>query len=82
MNNNNNTILLFDNIKGEILEFTKDVEIETITLKHQEYEDDYVIFGKDYFNGHNVWFIKGIQDDTLTRLTLEERVLDYFARKK
>ena len=76
-----NNILLFDFIKGEILEFTKEQEIEIIKEKHEDYKDLFVVFGKDYFEGHNVWFIKDIHNDTITRLSLEEKVANYLMRK-
>lgn len=76
----NNNTLLFDFMKGEILEFPHDKEQEIIQDKHLEYKDSYVVFGRDYFNGHNVWFIKDITDTEISRVALEYKVLDYLAR--
>ena len=75
------TILLFDFIKGNILEFTNEKEMEIIKEKHEEYRDNYVVFGKDYFDGHNVWFIKDITNTLVTRNYLEEKVLNYLRDK-
>ena len=75
------TTILFDFVNGEILEFPKEREMEIIQEKHQEYQNDYLVFGRDYFDGHNVWFIKDILDSTITRNTLEAKVLDYLRDK-
>ena len=75
------TTILFDFVNGEILEFPKEREMEIIQEKHQEYQNDYLVFGRDYFEGHNVWFIKDILDSTITRNTLEAKVLDYLRDK-
>jgi len=75
------TTILFDFVNGEILEFPNEKEMEIIKEKHQEYQDNYLVFGRDYFEGHNVWFIKDILDSTITRNTLETKVLDYLRDK-
>ena len=75
------TTILFDFVNGEILEFPKEREMEIIQEKHQEYQNDYLVFGRDYFDGHNVWFIKDILDSTITRNALEAKVLDYLRDK-
>ena len=76
-----NKIILVNNINNTIIEFDKEQEIEIIKQKHIEYQDQFIVFGKDYFDGHSVWFIKAVTDSELTRLKLEQIVLDYFARK-
>lgn len=76
-----NTILLFDFVNGEILEFPREREFEVLKDKHQDYNDSYVVFGKDYFEGHNVWFIKDIYDTLVSRNYLEQRVLTYLMDK-
>lgn len=76
-----NKIILVNNINNSIIEFNKEQEIEIIQQKHIEYQDQFIVFGKDYFDGHSVWFIKAVTDSELTRLKLEQIVLDYFARK-
>ena len=76
-----NKIILVNNINNSIIEFNKEQEIEIITQKHIKYQDQFIVFGKDYFDGHSVWFIKAVTDSELTRLKLEQIVLDYFARK-
>lgn len=75
------TTLLFDFIIGEILEFPSEREQEIVLEKHQDYKDNYVVFGRDYFEGHNVWFIKDITDTSVTRLSLEEKVLNYLQKR-
>lgn len=75
------TTLLFDFIIGEILEFPSEREQEVILEKHQDYKDNYVVFGRDYFEGHNVWFVKDIMDTSVTRLSLEEKVLNYLQKR-
>ncbi len=72
-----NTTLLFDFISGEILEFPSEREQEIIRDKHNDYNDSYVVIGRDYLTEHNVWFIKSIDDTIVSRLYLEQRVLDY-----
>ena len=76
-----NTTLLFDFINGEILEFPSEREQEIVQEKHNDYKDNYVVFGRDYFEGHNVWFIKDINDTLVSRLYLEQRVLNYLMQK-
>jgi len=75
------TTLLFDFVNGEILEFPNEREQEIIKEKHEEYKDLFLVFGRDYFEGHNVWFIKDVRDELVTRLYLEERVANYLMRK-
>lgn len=75
------TMLLFDFVNGEILEFPSEKEQEIVQEKHEEYKDLFLIFGRDYFEGHNVWFIKDITDTSITRLSLEEKVLNYLQEK-
>ena len=75
------TTLLFDFVNGEILEFPNEREQEIIKEKHEEYKDLFLVFGRDYFEGHNVWFIKDVRDELVTRLYLEEKVANYLMRK-
>ena len=77
-----NTTLLFDFISGEILEFPSEREQEIIRDKHNDYNDSYVVIGRDYLAEHNVWFIKSIDDTIVSRLYLEQRVLDYLMTGK
>lgn len=77
----NKNVLLFDFIKGEIIEMPIEREIEIIKEKHEEYKDAYIVFGRDYFNGYTTWFIKDIYDTSVSRLSLEERVNNYLMRK-
>ena len=72
---------IVNNINNTIIEFDKEQEIEIIKQKHIEYQDQFIVFGKDYFDGHNVWFIKAIADSELTRLKLEQIVLNYLSKK-
>ena len=74
-------VLLFDFISGEIKEIPQEKELEIIKEKHNQYNDSYVVFGRDYFNGYTTWFIKDIYDTSVNRLSLEERVLNYLMRK-
>lgn len=74
-------VLLFDFISGEIKEIPQEKELEIIKEKHKQYNDSYVVFGRDYFNGYTTWFIKDIYDTSVSRLSLEERVLNYLMRK-
>ena len=74
-------VLLFDFISGEIKEIPQEKELEIIKEKHNQYNDSYVVFGRDYFNGYTTWFIKDIYDTSVSRLSLEERVLNYLMRK-
>ena len=76
-----NKIILVNNIDNTIIEFDKEQEIEIIQQKHIEYQYQFIVFGKDYFDGHSVWFIKAITDSELTRLKLEQIVLDYLSKK-
>ena len=74
-------ILLFDFIKGEILETTSQENFEKI-LKNQR--EDYqerndLVVGKDYFFGVDTWFIKTINQN-ITRITLEEEVKRYLKK--
>ena len=74
-------ILLFDFIRGEILETTSQENFEKI-LKNQR--EDYqerndLVVGKDYFFGVDTWFIKTINQN-ITRITLEEEVKRYLKK--
>ena len=74
-------ILLFDFIKGEILEATSQENFEKI-LKNQR--EDYqerndLVVGKDYFFGVDTWFIKTVNQN-ITRITLEEEVKRYLKK--
>lgn len=75
------TTLLFDFVNGEILEFPNEREQEIVQEKHEQYKDLFLVFGRDYFEGHNVWFIKDVRDELVTRLYLEEKVANYLMRK-
>ena len=74
-------ILLFDFIKGEILEITSQENLEKIlnTLRKEYKEKTDLIIGKDYFFGVDTWFIKTINQD-ITRVTLEEEVKKYLKK--
>lgn len=72
------TMILFDFITNEIIKFDNKEETKIIKDKHQVYEDKTnVVFGKDYLCGVSVWFIKTIEDNTITRLTLEQKVSQF-----
>lgn len=74
-------ILLFDFIKGEILETTSQENLEKIlnTLREEYKERNDLVVGKDYFFGVDTWFIKTINQD-ITRVTLEEEVKRYLKK--
>lgn len=74
-------ILLFDFIKGEILEITSQENFEKILKNRREdyQERNDLVVGKDYFFGVDTWFIKTINQD-ITRVTLEEEVKKYLKK--
>ena len=74
-------ILLFDFIKGEILETTSQENLEEIlnTLREEYKEKTDLIIGKDYFFGVDTWFIKTTSQN-ITRITLEEEVKRYLKK--
>ena len=74
-------ILLFDFIRGEILETTSQENLDKIlnTLRKKYKEKTDLIIGKDYFFGVDTWFIKTINQD-ITRVTLEEEVKKYLKK--
>lgn len=74
-------ILLFDFIKGEILETTSQENLEEIlnTLREEYKEKTDLIIGKDYFFGVDTWFIKTVNQN-ITRITLEEEVKRYLKK--
>lgn len=74
-------ILLFDFIRGEILETTSQKNFEKILKNRKEdyQERNDLVVGKDYFFGVDTWFIKTINQD-ITRVTLEEEVKKYLKK--
>lgn len=76
------TMILFDFVTNEIIEFDNKQETQIINNKHQLYKDKInLVFGRDYLCGVYVWFIKAIDDDTITRLSLEQKVSQYLRNK-
>lgn len=75
-------MILFDSITNKIIEFNNEQETQIINNKHQLYKDRInLVFGRDYLCGVYVWFIKAIDDDTITRLSLEQKVSQYLRNK-
>ena len=74
-------ILLFDFIRGEILETTSQENFEKILKNQREdyQERNALLVGKDYFFGVDTWFIKTINQN-ITRITLEEEVKRYLKK--
>ena len=76
--------LLFDLIKGEIIEARHNVMKEVLLEKQREYIDNYFYtLGRDFFYGTTVWFIRDNLDhnEDFGRMYLEDKVLDYLGDK-
>lgn len=75
-------MILFDFVTNEIIKFNNEQETQIINNKHQLYKDKTnLVFGRDCLCGVYVWFIKTIDDDTITRLSLEQKVSQYLRNK-
>ena len=70
--------LLFDYITGEIWQIPNDNVTETVKDIRNNYQDRIdIVVGRDNFFDVNVWFIKTINDENVTRCLLEANVADY-----
>lgn len=73
--------LIFDFITGEIHEVNTDKGVTAIISKlRDDYVEEPIVIGRDNFEGHNVWFIKHIANEVVTRLYLERQVYTYLHR--
>jgi hypothetical protein len=70
--------LIFNFITGEITEVEReDIANTLIADLHDEYRNEFVAIGRDNFEGHNVWFIKFVNNSSVTRQSLERQVYNY-----
>ncbi len=73
--------LIFDYVKGVILEVSPIQAREIMNEKKQEYQDKNAVFGRDFIHGIKIWFIYDIdQPRNLSHSTLEIAVEDYLSR--
>jgi hypothetical protein len=75
------TVLLFDYVIGQVMEIPINVELKYINYKREDYIDRKdIIFGRDFIEGYKVYFVKTVDNSTVTRLTLENDVKRYIEK--